>query len=79
MRRLKSTTCRKLSHSPAQVGWRCRGFSVIFRFLERFRIEHIETKDSLNSFLQNDSIRSIRIPSRIRDIFKKPQDHVFNS
>ena len=50
-------------------------FSKISRFLERVLMEHISMNNSLDAKLQTCSICSIRIRSRNRDIFKKPQPH----
>ena len=47
-------------------------FSAISRFLERILMEHIESKNSVESKLQINSICSIRIQSRNQDIVKKP-------
>ena len=48
------------------------GFSKISHFLERILMEHIDMKNSLDSQLQIDSLCSIRIHSRSRDIVEKP-------
>ena len=52
----------------------CRsGFSTISQFLERILMEIIGTKNSLDFKLYIECVCSIRIRSRKRDIFGKPQ------
>ena len=55
------------------LNWGLLNFSFFELSLRLAKIltEHIETKNSLDSELQDDSIRSIRIRSRNRDIVEK--------
>ena len=59
-------------------GFEISCFKKIFRFLEWILTEHIENKNSLESKLQMDSFCSVRIRSRIWNIFKKPLQLISN-
>ena len=54
----------------------CSVFLTISHFLEQILMEHIGMKNHLDSKLQIDSIFSIGIRSRNRDIVKKPSQHI---
>ena len=54
------------------------GFSKISNFLERILMKHIEFMYSLKYKLLFIWICSIRIRSRKRDIFERPQQHISN-